>query len=208
MAGAPVPAGYFFRPPDRSFAQVSYTGINGSYRYFFTRFMTAIHAEKEHVCPRRSAVLMACLMIMAGGAPSHASGPGGGAPERDLAGTWVSEPALGQLGMIQSTITFQAGGAYAQKLDFISFCDGRDRGIDCEYFWMINEGSWSAEGQVVAIHIEREKKVLLPTGQAEPDITESSEYPHSYEILVERRGDELLIRKSADAEATVFTRER
>ena len=208
MAGAPTLTGCLFGPADRSFAQVSYTGINGSCRYFFIGFMPAVHPEKKQFCQRRSAVLMACLMIMAGGAPSHASGPGGDAQERALAGTWVSEPALGQLGMIQSTITFQAGGAYAQKLDFISFCDGRDRGIDCEYFWMINEGSWSVEGQVVAIHIEREKKVLLPTGQTEPDITESSDYPHSYEILVERRGDELLIRKSADAEATVFTRER
>ena len=201
-------AGCCVGPPDRSFAQVSYTGINGSCRYFFTGFMTAIQPEKKQVCPWRPAFLMACFISMATGVQSHASGPGGGAPEHDLAGAWVSEPALGQLGVIQSTVTFQDDGAYSQKLDFISFCDGRDRGIDCEYFWMISEGSWSVEGDVVAIHIVREKRVLLPTGQAAPDITENSEYPHSYEILVERRGDELLIRKSADAEATAFRRER
>ena len=44
-----------------------------------------------------------------------------------IVGTWVSEPALGQLGVTQTSISFLEGGVYSHKVDFISFCDGRDR---------------------------------------------------------------------------------
>ena len=89
----------------------------------------------------------------------------------------------------------------------ISFCDGRDRGIDCEYFWMITEGDYFIDENVITINIKNDKKVVLLTGQAEPEITENFEYPRTQKILVERQGDNLLIRKSPDDEATVFLRE-
>jgi len=155
--------------------------------------------------------LFAALMLLtACVTPVHSSEPGSGesAPVVDIVGTWVSEPALGQLGVVQTTITFRDGGAYVQKEDFISFCDGQDRGIECEYFWMIHEGDYSAAGNIVKVHIKKDRKVLLRTGEAAPEITGNSEYPRSHDFVVERKGNALLIRRSSETEATVFEREQ
>jgi len=159
---------------------------------------------------RHTLMFTALTVLTAGVTLAHASEPGSGdtAPVVDLMGTWVSEPALGQLGVIQTTITFSDEGAYAQKADFISFCDGQDRGIDCEYFWMINEGHYSVAGNIVTVHIKKDRKVLLRAGQAAPEITENSAYPRSHDLLVERQGNALLIRKSSDEKATMFEREQ
>lgn len=166
--------------------------------------------EPEMTSFRHSLVFAALMMLTASVELADASEPGSGGntPVGDLVGTWVSEPALGQLGMIQTTITFRDGGAYEQKADFISFCDGQDRGIDCEYFWMIHEGRYSVAGNIVTVRIEKDRKVLLRTGQAEPEVTKNSEYPRSHDLIVERQGDALWIRKSPDEEATVFEREQ
>lgn len=125
----------------------------------------------------------------------------------DVLGNWVSAPALGQGGIIQSSYTFQEDGIFSLKLDMISFCDGCNRGIDCDYFWIIHEGSYTDHDGVFTINRENEKRVLLLNGQTEPEITENSEYPHSYNLLVEIQGDKLLIRKSAGDEASVLKRE-
>ena len=166
--------------------------------------------EPEMTSFRHSLLFAALMMLTASIELAHASEPGSGgtAPDVELVGTWVSEPALGQLGMIQTTITFRDGGAYAQKADFISFCDGHSRGIDCEYFWMIHEGRYSVAGNIVTVHIEKDRKVLLRTGQAEPEVTENSKFPRSHDLVVERQGDALLIRKSSNKNATVFERQQ
>ena len=124
----------------------------------------------------------------------------------DVVGTWNSEPALGQLGMIRSSYTFRENGTFSLKLDFINFCDA-NRGIDCDYFWTVHEGSYTDLNGIFTINNEKEKKVLLLTGHTEPKITESSKYPNNYDILVELQDGKLLIRKSAKDEATVFNRE-
>lgn len=154
-------------------------------------------------------LLIAFLVVFGWIVQVHASQAGGSEAKSDVnvVGQWVAEPALGQLGMTQTRVSFEEGGAYTQKQDMISFCDGRDRGIDCEYVWMINEGDYSVEGNVVTINIKKDRKIVLLTGQAEPDITENSEYPRSHKILIERQGNSLLTRKSLHDVATVFKRE-
>ena len=124
----------------------------------------------------------------------------------DVLGTWNSEPALGQLGMIRSSYTFREDDTFSLNLDFISFCDA-NRGVDCDYFWIVHEGSYTDHDGVFTINIEKEKKVILLTGHPEPKVTESSKYPNTYDILVELQDGKLLIRESANDEATVFNRE-
>lgn len=166
--------------------------------------------EPEITAFRHSPVFAALMMLTASVELAHASEPGSGgtAPDVDVVGTWVSEPVLEQLGVIQTTITFRDQGTYTQKADFISSCDGQGRGIDCEYFWMVHEGHYSVAGNIITVRIERDRKVLLRIGQSESEITGNSEYPCSHDIVVERQGNTLLIRRSADEEATVFERDR
>ena len=155
-------------------------------------------------------LLFSCLVYAKGGDPVvdlEKNIMGEQAMASDVLGTWNSEPALGQLGMIQSSYTFREDGTFSLKLDFISFCDGSNRGIDCDYFWIFYEGSYTGHDGIFTINNEKEKKVILLTGQTEPKITESSEYPTIDDILVELQGGKLLIRKSVDDEATVFNRE-
>jgi hypothetical protein len=124
----------------------------------------------------------------------------------DVVGTWISEPTLGQLGMSQSSYSFQEDGTYSHKLDFISFCDECSGRIDCDYFWMIFEGNYTVQNGIFTLETGSMKRIILPTGQAEPIVTEDPNHPQSSEIMVERQGDDLLIRESAEAEASVFKR--
>jgi len=133
-----------------------------------------------------------------------------GEPARasDVVGNWISEPAPGQLGVSQSSYSFHQDGTYSHKLDFISFCDGCSGRIDCDYFWMISEGEYTFQSGVFTLKMEGMKRVILPTGQVAPIVTEDPNHPPSYQIMVERQGDNLLIRESAEGEASVFKREK
>lgn len=126
----------------------------------------------------------------------------------DVLGSWISEPRLGQLGLIQSSYSFQKDGSYSHKLNFMSICDGCNRGIDCDYFWTIFEGKYTVRDGVFTLNSESEKKVILSTGQPKPSITVSSEHPQSHKVIIERKDDFLLIRNSIDAEVAVFKREK
>jgi hypothetical protein len=123
----------------------------------------------------------------------------------EVIGTWTSEPALAQLGLIQASISFLDGSTYSRKLDFLSFC--QIGSIDCEYFWMIDEGTYSAQGAIFTFEIQREKRVVLRGGQTEPEITELTVRPRTYELAVKRDGDHLLVSESAANKATVFRRQ-
>ena len=125
----------------------------------------------------------------------------------EIFGTWISDPSLGQLGMTQSSIAFRESGMFSQKIDFISFCDGCNRGVECDYFWIIYEGRYTGNAGDFNIHIEKEKRVLSRVGQTQPEITESANYSNSYDIHVELSDDSLLIRKRNNSAATVFHRE-
>ncbi len=127
--------------------------------------------------------------------------------DADVLGTWVSEPVLGQLGRVQSSFTFQRDGSVSLRQDFISFCDGRARLPDCDYFRIFREGRYTYHDGVINITDKTEKRVLLLTGQREPEITENILDTISYDILVERLDDSLLIRESENDEAAVFRRE-
>jgi hypothetical protein len=141
--------------------------------------------------------------------PQTAPGlPGEPAKASDVVGNWISEPAPGQLGVSQSSYSFLQDGTYSHKLDFISFCDGCSGRIDCDYFWMIWEGTYTVQSGVFTLKTEGMKRVILPTGQAAPIVTEDPNHPQSYEIMVERQGGNLLIREPAEGEASVFKREK
>jgi hypothetical protein len=125
----------------------------------------------------------------------------------EIFGTWISDPSLGQLGMTQSSFTFRESGMFSQKIDFISFCDGCNRGIDCDYFWIIYEGRYTGNAGDFKINVEKEQRVLLRVGQTQPEITETPNYSNSYDIQVGLSDDSLLIRKRNDSAATLFHRE-
>ena len=134
--------------------------------------------------------------------------PGEPAKASDVVGNWISEPESGQLGVSQSSYSFHQDGTYSHKLDFISFCDGCSGRIDCDYFWMISEGDYTVQSGIFTLITESMKRVILSTGQTEPTVTEDPKHPPSNEIMVEQQGDTLLIRESADGEASVFKREK
>ena len=133
--------------------------------------------------------------------------PGEPAKASDAVGNWISEPESGQLGVSQSSYSFHQDGTYSHKLDFISFCDGCSGRIDCDYFWMISEGDYTVKNGIFTLKTESMKRVILSSGQVKPTVTEDPNHPPSYEIMVEQQGDSLLIRESADGEASVFKRE-
>jgi hypothetical protein len=108
-------------------------------------------------------------------------------PDLDIVGAWQSEPILSQLGLIQTTYTFNADGSYSSKNNFMSFCEQKV-GQNCEYFWEIDEGEYTIKNGVMILHAKTTTTVLLKKGESEPEIhnlvrtTRSEEYEaeHSF----------------------------
>ena len=71
----------------------------------------------------------------------------------NIVGVWQSEPTFGQLGLIQSSYTFNADGSYSNKLDMMSFCV-ETFGHDCEYYWMVIDGGYSVKDGVLTLSIK------------------------------------------------------
>ena len=125
----------------------------------------------------------------------------------DVLGTWIAKPALGQLGLTQSTYSFRDDGTFSWKLDFISFCDGCNRGIDCDYFWNVHEGRYADEDGVFTFNIEQARRLIQHTGHAEPEIAEDSPNPRSYHLLIEVQEDILIFRDPKTDRVSVLRRE-
>ena len=69
-----------------------------------------------------------------------------------IVGEWQSAPVLGQLGLIQTTVTFNEDGSFSMKGDFISF---RSMNPDMEYYWSISNGTYSVTGDKVTLDFDK-----------------------------------------------------
>ncbi len=81
-----------------------------------------------------------------------------------IVGEWQSAPVLGQLGLIQTTVTFNEDGSFSMKGDFISF---RDQDPDLEYFWNISNGTYSVAGDKVTLDFDKTWFVRKMRGEDE-----------------------------------------
>ena len=71
---------------------------------------------------------------------------------RAIVGKWQSAPVLGQLGLIQTTVTFYQNRAFTMKGDFISFAQIKP---DLEYFWIISNGTYSVVGAKITLDFDK-----------------------------------------------------
>jgi len=121
-----------------------------------------------------------------------------------IVGDWQSEPILGQLGVIQSSYTFNAEGSYSNKLDMISFCE-EQYGQDCEYFWKVFSGKYSVEDEVITLSAIEDKTVKLGKGQSKPDIRIDAEFnPQTNEYMVKLDAGNLVMTGIKDNESVTY----
>ena len=83
---------------------------------------------------------------------------------RAIVGEWQSAPALGQLGLGQTTVTFNEDRSFTMKIDFISFAQITP---DLEYFWFISNGTYSVVGDKVTLDFDKTWKVRKMRGKDE-----------------------------------------
>ena len=100
------------------------------------------------------------------------------AADVEVVGEWQSEPALSQLGTMQSTYKFNADSSFSNKLNMISFCEIQD-GQNCEYFWIIHEGTYSIKNGLLTLKTENVKGVILHKGKNKPEINNQKVQPFS-----------------------------
>ena len=81
-----------------------------------------------------------------------------------IVGTWQSAPVLGQLGLIQVTLTFNEDGSVTSKADFISFPTVSP---EMEYFWDVSKGTYSIDRNEVTVNFGRTWAVLKKRGEDE-----------------------------------------
>ena len=81
-----------------------------------------------------------------------------------IVGGWQSEPVLGQLGLIQTTLTFNEDGSVTSKADFISFPGFKP---DLEYFGYVSKGTYSMDGKEVTVNFDTTWGVTRMRGEDE-----------------------------------------
>lgn len=94
-----------------------------------------------------------------------------------VTGSWIAEPALGQLGFIQVSFTFREDGLFSQKLNFVSFCGIGALVPDCEYFWTVSEGKYFLAGKIIHLRHEKARSVQLRKGQTAPQVNDMGMKP-------------------------------
>ena len=125
------------------------------------------------------------------------------AADINIVGVWQSEPILGQLGLIQSSYTFNSDGSYSNKLNMISFCEER-HGQDCEYFWLLSDGGYSVKNGVITLSNIETKAVRLRKGQSKPEIKVQPDYPKSDEYMVKLEAGNLILTGIKDDESVIY----
>lgn len=110
--------------------------------------------------------VLACLLGLAAGI----GGPARAA--ENLRGTWVSEPVMTQLGMMQTTYTFKGGGRFVQKQDFKHACGRNPAKPDCRYFWKFWEGRYALVGDRLTLSVTKGYSETLRVGETRPQIRE------------------------------------
>ena len=122
----------------------------------------------------------------------------------DIVGEWQSKPTLGQLGLGQSSYTFNADGSYSSKLDMISFCE-EQYGQDCEYFWMISDGTYAVKNGVITLTAKEDKTVKLGKGQSKPDMRIDTDYnPRSNQYMVKLDAGNLVLTGIKNDESVIY----
>lgn len=111
----------------------------------------------------------------------------------DITGSWLAEPELGQMGMIQSSYAFQADGAFRQKADFKSFCGRGAVKPDCEYFWTVSEGTYTLEAGVLNLQHNRMTSLLKYQGYAEPQRRDMGMRRMQEAIRIVIQGDRMIL---------------
>lgn len=81
-----------------------------------------------------------------------------------IVGAWQSAPVLGQLGLIQTTLTFKEDGSVTSKADFISFPSFKP---DLEYFGYVSKGTYSMGGNEITVNIGGTRVVQKLRGEDE-----------------------------------------
>ena len=115
------------------------------------------------------------------------------APEADVTGVWTAEPQLGQLGVIQSSYTFNSDGTFQQKADFKSFCGMGAVKPDCEYFWTVSEGTYSLGVDALTLKHEKMTSILKYQGYAEPQRRDMQMRPMTESMQVSFEGDRMTL---------------
>ena len=81
-----------------------------------------------------------------------------------IIGKWQSAPVLGQLGLGQTTVTFNEDRSFTMNIDFISFAQIEP---DLEYFWWISNGTYSVAGDKVILDFHKTWMVRKMRGKDE-----------------------------------------
>ncbi len=81
-----------------------------------------------------------------------------------IVGAWQSAPVLGQLGLIQVTMTFNEVGSVTSKSDFISFPSFKP---DLEYFWHVSKGTYSIDRNEATVIFDETWAVRKMRGEDE-----------------------------------------
>lgn len=112
----------------------------------------------------------------------------------DISGTWISDPELAQLGLIQVTYSFNKDGTFKHKLNFLSFCGIGAITPDCQYFWHVTEGRYTADSKALHLHFQKGFSQLLYQGQMVPLIRDMGLQPGSEDIqaMIDEQGNLVL----------------
>lgn len=102
----------------------------------------------------------------------------------NVKGSWVAEPELGQLGFIQTTLTFGDGGTFSRKSDFLSFCGIKAIKPDCVYYWMVSEGQYSLNGSLLRLQVKKGTAVMLQEGQTDAVSNDMGMKPVTEELRI------------------------
>ena len=142
---------------------------------------------------RYLAGFMQLCCLLASMAFSTAAQAEAGSAVTDVTGVWMAEPQLGQLGMIQSSYTFNGDGTFQQKADFKSFCGMGAVKPDCEYFWTVSEGTYSLGVDALTLKHEKMTSILKYQGYAEPQRRDMQMRPMTESMQVSFEGDRMTL---------------
>ena len=84
--------------------------------------------------------------------------------EAAVVGEWRAAPVLGQLGLMEVTMTFYLDGSVVSKADFISFPVFQP---SLEYYWTLSTGYYGIDGNVIVVNIATTRAVVKKRGEDE-----------------------------------------
>ena len=122
----------------------------------------------------------------------------------DIVGEWQSEPILGQLGLMQSSYTFNTDGSYSNKVDNLRLCKDVPE-QNCEYYWIVLDGKYAVKNGVITLYTKEVRAEILRKGESKPDIRIAPDRPHSGdEYMAKLDAGKLFMTNTKSNELVIF----